>query len=476
MKKSARDPGLELPVRFVPCSNGEHVPRPETDRDRRAVELFADRADANARRLGMSRRDFVRTACGMATALTTINVAYGCGSDPSAAPAYDVDGGDLDAARACKKIGGDEFIFDVQVHHVDATGKWREDPVVGRSVDGFPYATCGEPQKVDCFDVEHFVREVFVRSDTTVACLTGLPADPNPEKDTLSTEQRAKTRALVDRLAHSPRLLIHANVAPETGPAALDAMQSAAETFGVAAWKVYPSTWRFDDPAIAIPFVEKARALRVPIICAHRGIAGDDGGYTRLSSPREMVKVAQAYPDMKFLVYHSGYEGGSVVEGPHDDANPRGIDRLVKALREFPTTNVYAELGSTFRALMTEPMQLAHVLGKLLLHVGVDRVLWGTDCIWYGSPQEQIAALRAFQIPEAMQQQYGYPALTTEVKRKIFGLNGAAVYGVDPALTRCAIEDDDLSRAKQAANEQDWPVRDYGPRTRRELFRMLRGT
>jgi predicted TIM-barrel fold metal-dependent hydrolase len=253
-------------------------------------------------------------------------------------------------------------------------------------------------------------------------------------------------------------------------------MQAAAEAHRVAAWTVYPSAggWRFDDPAIAIPFLEKARALGVKIVCAHRGIAGDDGGYAQLSSPREMVKVASAFPDLAFLVYHSGYEGG-VTEGPYDDANPRGIDRLVKALREFPATNIYAELGSTFRALMTDPTQLAHALGKLLLHVGVDRVLWGTDCIWYGSPQEQIAALRAFQIPEALLQQHGYPALTADVKRKILGLNGAAVYGVDPNALRCAIKDDDLARAKQAANDRDWPVRDYGPRTRRELLRMLRG-
>jgi len=46
---------------------------------------------------------------------------------------------------------------------------------------------------------------------------------------------------------------------------------------------------------------------------------------------------------------------------------------------------------------MSSPDEAAHVLGKLLSRVGEDRVLWGTDGIWYGSPQPQIMAFRAFQ-------------------------------------------------------------------------------
>ena len=40
-------------------------------------------------------------------------------------------------------------------------------------------------------------------------------------------------------------------------------------------------------------------------------------------------------------------------------------------------------------------------IGKLLKHVGEDNVLWGTDSIWYGSPQDQIQAFRTFQIADA---------------------------------------------------------------------------
>ena len=42
------------------------------------------------------------------------------------------------------------------------------------------------------------------------------------------------------------------------------------------------------------------------------------------------------------------------------------------------------------------------MLGKLLVHVGEDNVLWGTDAVFYGSPQGQIQAFRAFQIIRAV--------------------------------------------------------------------------
>ncbi len=52
---------------------------------------------------------------------------------------------------------------------------------------------------------------------------------------------------------------------------------------------------------------------------------------------------------------------------------------------------------------------------------------------------EQIAAFRALTIPDVLQEQYGYPALTDELKAKILGLNAAKLYGVDPQAVRCTV-------------------------------------
>ena len=68
------------------------------------------------------------------------------------------------------------------------------------------------------------------------------------------------------------------------------------------------------------------------------------------------------------------------------------------------------------------------MLGKLLLHLGPERILWGTDSIWYGSPQGQIDALRAFTISEPFQEQFGYPFDSR--RQLILGGNAARLYNV----------------------------------------------
>ena len=115
------------------------------------------------------------------------------------------------------------------------------------------------------------------------------------------------------------------------------------------------------------------------------------------------------------------------------------MSRLVTSLDDAgvpPGSNVYAELGSTWFLMLRRPREAAHVLGKLLHAVGEDRIVWGTDSVWYGAPQPLIDAFRAFQIPERLQEEFGYPPLTATAKTKILGLNGAALYGVDVARAR----------------------------------------
>jgi predicted TIM-barrel fold metal-dependent hydrolase len=90
------------------------------------------------------------------------------------------------------------------------------------------------------------------------------------------------------------------------------------------------------------------------------------------------------------------------------------------------------------------------VLGKMLLAVGEDNVLWGTDGIWYGATQQLIDSFRAFQIPLAMQEEFGYPALTPGIKDKILSRNAARLYGIDLAVARQNLENDDLAWLREA--------------------------
>ncbi|MFQ5773757.1 MAG: amidohydrolase family protein [Kiloniellaceae bacterium] len=474
---STRDP--VLPIKIDATSNGEFAPVPVGSTVARAKTLAADRIEANARRVGVPRRTFLAGLCGAATTLLTLNEAFAARGNgggffrvfPDAA---------FEPAAAAQTLAGREFIFDVQTHMVDPAGAWREGrgKYWERILARFPQGTCGEADPVDCFSAEHFIREVFLDSDTDLAVLSFVPE--LPASNPLTLKEAERTRRLVEALEGAHRLLLHAMVVPNDAPEAapLEAMARAAAQWDIAAWKVYTQWgprgdgWRLDDPAVGIPFIEQARALGVRNICIHKGLSFS--GFPRhYAGCADVGRAAKSFPDVNFIVYHSGFEVDRR-EGPFDPRDAaRGVDSLVKSLLDneiAPNSNVYAELGSTWRFVMRDPTAAAHTLGKLLRYVGEDRVLWGTDSIWYGAPQDQIQAFRSFQIADALIERHGYRTLTPEIKAKIFGLNGAAVYGVDPTAYLRKAAADPIGRKKaRHAPPAGASFETYGPRNGREF-------
>jgi len=118
---------------------------------------------------------------GTATALFVINQVYACdggaGTGAGGDAGFDVDAGMMQDAGACEPLTGDEFIFDVQTHHVNPNGSWRDGGGFESALAGFPQAGCGEPDFVECFDADHYIRELFVNSDTAVAVLSQVCPD-----------------------------------------------------------------------------------------------------------------------------------------------------------------------------------------------------------------------------------------------------------------------------------------------------------
>ena len=64
--------------------------------------------------------------------------------------------------------------------------------------------------------------------------------------------------------------------------------------------------------------------------------------------------------------------------------------------------------------------------------------LWGTDSIWYGTPQDQIQAFRTFQITAEFQDSYGYPALTDASEAQDLRAERGRLYGAEPVDARRA--------------------------------------
>ncbi|MGZ4690238.1 MAG: amidohydrolase family protein [Acidimicrobiia bacterium] len=478
------DPDAELPIKLGPCSNGEFRPFSLGPVELEAIRRTREEAEHHARRLGVGRREFLRSLGGAALML---GVLAACHDDSNRAKGrrsggtYKIDPDSTTEPGAAKgSIGGDEVIVDVQTHYLnyDLAVAGGISGLAGLA-DSFPQGRCGEADSRACFSVEQYLDLLFGKSDTNMVVLSSIPV---PEQaNPLTIDDMELARRLAQELCGDERVLLHGGVQPTVGAPGLqiDGMSRLVSEHPIAAWKVYTHTpgagWWLDDHEATAPQVGNAFLTRVEdvgprIVCVHKGFSGG----VEYASPADIGPAAKAHPGIRFVVYHSGFESAGH-EGPYTEATAdQGVNRLITSLKRAgvgPGGNVYAELGSTWWVLMRDPTQAAHVLGKLLAAVGPDRVLWGTDSLWYGSPQDQIQAFRAFEISTELQETYGYPALTTETKRKILGANAIALYGIDSVPDRCTFSRDDLAALRVSMPA---PWRTYGPSTDRELAALLR--
>jgi predicted TIM-barrel fold metal-dependent hydrolase len=483
MTKQGIDPeGTRLPIKLDSTSNGEFAPVALSAANRAANRLAHEAATRNAKRLGLGRRAFLVSACGAASTLLAFNSANAAASKRGGFFELE-DEAALEPPLAIAKLGDNQFIFDVQGHFVDPTGAW----VRAAPPDAFkwsPKAGCalasapGERSHLHCLGPEEFVKDVFVDSDTDMMVLSFVPSSRDAEP--LTIQAADAVRRIVDRMEGTHRLLVHGRVNPNQA-GDLEGMDELAQRWKVSAWKTYTQfgpggKGYFLSDEIGTKFIEKARALGIKVICVHKGLPFGRQSYEH-SQCSDIGVVAKRFPDVSFLVYHSGFVTG-VAEQPYVDGSGRdGIDTLVRSLVENgipPNANVYAELGSTWRFLMRDPDQAAHALGKLFRYCGEENVLWGTDSIWYGSPQDQIQAFRTFQISPELRARYGYPEITPALRAKVFGLNAARVYGISPADVRKYTRRDRIARERLAYNEHPDPhYLTYGPKTRREFLNLL---
>ncbi|MBT8078480.1 MAG: amidohydrolase [Gammaproteobacteria bacterium] len=483
--KYRNDPdGTRLPIKIDSTSNGEFAPIALSKANITANELALQQATTNARKTGVDRRSFLISACGAASTLVAINEVNAAAGKTGGSFAVSAEATmDPDAADA--SLGGNEFIFDVQGHFVDPNGRWVKD-VPGRA-EGFKFAPKTGCALADdsvpnshlaCIGPDEFVKDVFLDSDTDMMVLSFVPS--TRETEPLTIEEADVTRRIVDELEGEQRLMLHGRVNPNQD-GDLDAMDELKERWNVCGWKTYtqfgPGGKGFflSDEDTGIPFIEKARRLRVNIICVHKGVPFGPRSYEH-SQCHDIGVVARMYPDVNFLVYHSGFVPGKDERPYEGDGSGDGIDTLVKSLIDndiAPNSNVYAELGSTWRFLMRDPDNAAHGLGKLLKYCGEDNVLWGTDSIWYGSPQDQIQAFRTFQISAEYRDKYGYPEITPTLRAKVFGLNATLPYKIDLDEARLRANSGALGRRKENyRNRRDPSYLTYGPRTRREFLNL----
>jgi hypothetical protein len=451
-------PTSVIPTILQPLSTDEYDAPPRTALQQRAAASVAETNLAVARRTSTPVGLYVGSRRGTAAGLLSMNEAAGAEYfevPPEAA---------LDDDAAAAAFPSDGPVIDVQTHWIADRPTLRdfEHNVLVHYRRLAPDWWSGL-EGVAAYSIAEYLRCVFVESETALAVISAAPGNASGEMF-LKNHEMAGMRELFDRAAGTGRLLNHTVVRPNLGE--IERMPEWASDYRPVGWKVYTLGlmddsyqhyqpgfgWRLDDEQTGIPFLEQARAVDVKLVCAHKGVSGlIDAG-----SPDDVGPAAAMFPDINFVIYHSGYEPGHP-EGPYTvETAHLGVNRLLKTVDDANLghgSNVYAELGTTWFVLLSHPEDAAHVLGKLLLHLGEDNIIWGTDSIWYGPTQPVLDAFRAFQIPDAMCEQYGYPKLTAEAKRKILTGNAARVYGIDIDALAAAVETDDLSWTGRVAAE-----------------------
>jgi hypothetical protein len=581
-KKSWPDQWEGLPVDVLPCSNDEYLPNPVTPEQLAIMRLQNREVERWRRHFNMSRRQFVRTSAAMSIGFWAINAvmntrwgSYALGHNTATTDACDLEWDEATGASTLMNLPG-EFIFDIQSHHVDPEGDWRvtnpammaffvavwpqASPALGdqpgiRDDGSIRGGGAGEIDPVENMSRFHYMKELYLDSATTMTVLSCTPTSPDTNNP-LPLAEAALTVNAANDMSKSQRAIMHAFVMPNRGGAGMTGDQLMEPTGGeppkplffdqemeqmwtraeqyhdiLGGWKTYcawgdvpyASGWQLDSDT-GMAFLENVKKVSdafpdvPPVVATHKGFALP-GFDQRGAAPRDVGPAAKANPDVRFMIYHSGYDlfqGGEDEYAGDENVNSsdRSVDAFIKSLRENNhdasqfiepgktfgnVPNVWAELGSVWRDHVGDPSAAAHLLGKLITHVGPKRIAWGTDSLWYGSPQSEIVAMRTLEFSDEAKELYNLPygldgdvedptqpAPSPErtIRNGILGRNAALAYNIDPDAKRNALECEavngyrksdyvkDIGQPTETAPMASNQVN--GARTRRQVLKELR--
>jgi predicted TIM-barrel fold metal-dependent hydrolase len=453
-----------VPTQIV--SNGEFNPLPQTREQQQVEARIKALAGELGRRHGMSRRQFLASSAGMAAAFLAMNEVFGTMFD--VAPAEAQTPGVAD--QRAKALAG-QFIIDDQTHFV------RDDFKQDGLLDLAKYAhqhwnpALASANSLARYKFENYVKEIFVDSDTKVALLSGVPFD-DQSWDLLSNDQIAMARAAINRIAGSRRLLAHSVFTPKR-QGWMDEVDRCISVVKPDSWKGYTigdplfpsklgSYWRLDDQKLMYPFYEKIVKAGTPTVCIHKGLLPADyekswPNVWQYNSVWDVGQAAKNWPQINFVIYHAALR--PFLETPDAalaEFEQTGRIKWATDLAEIPAkygvTNVYGELGTAFaNSAVANPRFAAAFVGTLIRGLGADHVVWGSDSVWYGSPQWQIEALRRLEIPADMQQKHGFARLGAAdglVKSAIFAGNSSQLYKVHIQAAQGAITTDKIAAIK----------------------------
>lgn len=449
-----------VPTRMI--SNGEFLPIAQTPAQRRVEQALDALATQHSKKLGLSRRAFLCSGMGMAAAFVAMNSVFG-GYFNQAEAALDPD-----VAKALRARLRDQLVIDVQLHFVRDDYHQKIVLALGEYAKNWNPVLAREGVTLERYKWDHFLKEVYFDSDTQIGLVSAAPSEQGANV-IVGNAGLEQARRLVNEAAGSRRLLSHAVMAPGQ-PGWLEEIDKAIEVYKPDGWKGYTLgdpfdnsryPWRMDDQKLMYPAYEKMVKAGITTVCIHKGLLPDD--YQRVlkhwrhAMVDDVGKAAKDWPQLNFVIYHSGFRNFlSSPQATLDAFDKTGqidwVTDLAKVPEQYGVSNVYAELGTTFGScVVTHPRLAAALLGTLIKGMGHDHVVWGTDSVWYGSPQWQIDAMRRIEIPVELQRSHGFAPLgapDSAVRNAIFSGNATKLFKLQAAVAAQGWRDDRLAQAK----------------------------
>jgi predicted TIM-barrel fold metal-dependent hydrolase len=466
-----------IPVQFV--SSDEYMPSPQSAQQKQFEARIKEMGASLAKKHGMTRRKFFKTAGGMAAAFAAMNEVHAKGGEPI----YRVEKGEpsnLDVAQARADSLKSQFVMDMHTHFLREGTPIRtfvaQREAVGKA--GWNPTLKDKPQTINDLMFPNYVKEIFLDSDTKVACISGSYS-VDEKFSFLTNQMKFDAREKLNKESGSRRMYSHAIFTPGHD-GWLQKVEEENARLKPDSWKGYTigdntnkhlSKWpfRLDDEKVMYPFYERLvkwskEKPSLKNVCIHKGLFPPSVerqfphlvGYCTVG---DVGQAAKDWPQLNFVIYHSAYRWvagpGGTAAAAWDQLQRQGRVDWVTDLADIPSqygvNNVYADLGQIFaHSNMAEPRVAAYMLGYMIKGLGADHVVWGTDALWTGSPQWQIEALRRLEIPEEIQKKYGLAPMGPAdgpVKTAILGGNNARLYNHTPKMMG-EVQNDHLAYCK----------------------------
>ena len=272
---------------------------------------------------------------------------------------------------------------------------------------------------------------MYLDSDTKVALISSAPSDI-PREAYLTNEMMAQAREKMNKAAGSRRMLaIPSSLRQPDWLENLD-RAFALKPDSIKGYTIGDNTHKESADILGAWTMKKglSRLRKVPKAWHQKRLRaqGVVPAVGRKAIPQlrpyvdvsDVGKAAKDWPQLNFIIYHSGFRNVGDPDGT-DSAEAwaflektgrcEWVTDLAEVLVKYGVTNVYGDLGQIFAAsTIAQPRLAAYLVGILVKGLGADRVVWGSDAVWTGSPQWQIEGLRRLEIPGDMQKKFGLKA------------------------------------------------------------------